>query len=388
MQNRRTWAEINLDALKQNIQNIRKITEKHAMVMAVVKADAYGHGVVECARTLLENGADRLAVACIDEAVQLRHAGIMAPVLILGASFPEEAPDIVQYDIMPAVFSYSLARVLSEEAVRQKKIVKLHVKIDTGMTRIGYVAGIEDETIIHEILKIAELPNVEVEGIFTHFAAADEKADTYTNLQFSRFMAICAALEKAGLKIPVRHCANSAAIMMYPHMHLDMVRAGIILYGFYPSAEVDKTRLPLKRVMTLKARITRVETPGPERGVSYGIEYITGQNTKIATVPIGYADGYTRLLNRKAKMIAKGKIVPVIGRICMDQCMIDVTNVHNINTGDEVIIFGADTVTADDLADMLGTINYEVICMVAKRVPRVYFENGEAVTTLNYLSKL
>lgn len=237
-------------------------------------------------------------------------------------------------------------------------------------------------------MRIAALPNVEVEGIFTHFAAADEKEEEYTHLQFSRFMAVCDALEKAGLKIPVRHCANSAAIMMYPQMHLDMVRAGIILYGFYPSADVDKTRLPLKRVMTLKTRITRIETPGSQRGVSYGIEYITGQGTKIATVPVGYADGYTRLLNRKAKMIANGKIVPVIGRICMDQCMIDVTNVHNINTGDEVIIFGADTVTADDLADMLGTINYEIVCMIAKRVPRVYFENGEAVTTVNYLSKL
>ncbi len=388
MQNRRTWAEIDLDALKENIQNIRKITEKDAMVMAVVKADAYGHGVVECARALLENGADRLAVACVDEAVQLRHAGIQAPVLILGASFPEEAAEIVEYGIMPAVFSYALAECLSEEAVRQNKTVKLHIKIDTGMTRIGYVAGVEDVKIVEEILRIAALPNVEVEGIFTHFAAADEKEEEYTHLQFSRFMAVCDALEKAGLKIPVRHCANSAAIMMYPQMHLDMVRAGIILYGFYPSADVDKTRLPLKRVMTLKTRITRIETPGSQRGVSYGIEYITGQGTKIATVPVGYADGYTRLLNRKAKMIANGKIVPVIGRICMDQCMIDVTNVHNINTGDEVIIFGADTVTADDLADMLGTINYEIVCMIAKRVPRVYFENGEAVTTVNYLSKL
>ena len=388
MQNRRTWAEIDLDALKENIHNIRKITEKKAMIMAVVKADAYGHGVLECARTLLENGADQLSVACADEAIQLRHAGISAPVLILGASFLEEARQIVQYDIMPAVFSYELAAALSAEAVRQRKAVKLHIKIDTGMTRIGYVAGSENEKIIAEILKIAQLPNVEVEGIFTHFATADEKNDTYTRLQFTRFTALCGELEQAGLRIPVRHCANSAAIMMYPEMHLDMVRAGIILYGLYPSQEVDQSRLPLKRVMTLKARITRIETPGPDRGVSYGIEYITGRETRIATVPIGYADGYTRLLNHKAKMNANGKIVPVVGRICMDQCMIDVTNVHTINTGDEVIIFGADTVTADDLAALLGTINYEIICMVAKRVPRVYFKNGEAVTTLNYLSKL
>lgn len=388
MQNHRTWAEIDLDALKHNIQNIRKITQKQAMVMAVVKADAYGHGVVECAKTLLENGADRLGVACVDEAIQLRHAGISAPILILGASFAGEAEEIVKYDIMPAVFSEELAEVLSEEAARQNKTVKLHIKIDTGMTRIGYVAGEDDEKIVNEILEIAKLPHVEIEGIFTHFATADEKDDSYTRLQFARFMAVCDMLAAKGLRIPVRHCANSAAIMMYPEMHLDMVRAGIILYGFYPSGDVDRGRLPLKRIMTLKAQITRIETPGPKRGVSYGGEYITDQNTKIATVPIGYADGYTRLLNHKAKMIANGKIVPVIGRICMDQCMIDVTNVHTIHTGDEVIIFGADTVTADDLASMLGTINYEVVCMVAKRVPRVYFENGEAVTILNYLSKL
>lgn len=384
----RTWAEIDLDALKQNIQNIRKITQKSAKVMAVVKADAYGHGVVECARTLLENGADRLAVACVSEAVQLRHSGIRAPILILGASFPEEAAEIVQYDIAPAVFSYDLAAALSAEAVYQNKIVRLHIKIDTGMTRIGYVAGVDDEKIIAEILQIAKLPNVEIEGIFTHFATADEENPAYTKTQFSRFMAVCDALKAKGLSIPIRHCANSAAIMMYPEMHLDMVRAGIILYGFYPSMAVDRTRLSLKRVMTLKAKITRIETPGKNRGVSYGAEYITGPDTKIATVPIGYADGYTRLLNGKAKMIANGEIVPVIGRICMDQCMIDVTNVNTIHTGDEVIIFGADTVTADDLAELLGTINYEIVCMLDKRVPRVYLQDGEAVTTLNYLSKL
>ncbi|HIU48261.1 MAG TPA: alanine racemase [Candidatus Avimonoglobus intestinipullorum] len=386
--NSRTWAEINLDALAHNMQNIRAATDKNAMVMAVVKADAYGHGVLECAKVLLENGADRLAVSCMDEAIQLRRAGFSVPVLILGALFEDEADDAVKYDITPTVFSKASAKLLSDAAVKQGKTAKAHIKIDTGMARIGYVAGIDDAAVVAEILEIAALPNLELEGIFTHFATADERQEDYTRLQFARFMKLCNMLEEAGLYIPVRHAANSAAVMMYPEMHLDMVRPGIILYGFYPSEEVDRTRLALEKVMTVKSRVTMVKQLGKEHGVSYGKEYITSRDTKIATVPIGYADGYTRLLKNKAKMIANGKIVPVIGRICMDQCMIDVTSVHNISTGDEVIIFGTDTITADDLAKMLGTISYEIICMIAKRIPRVYFKNGEAVTTLNYLSKL
>ena len=386
--NTRTWAEIDLDALKFNIGEIRKITDKNAMVMAVVKADGYGHGAVECSKLLLENGADRLAVSCFDEAIQLRRAGIDAPILILGASFDEETDAIVENDITACVFSYDFAKELSESAKKYSKTAKIHIKIDTGMSRIGYVAADDDERVVDEIIKISQLPNIELEGVFSHLSTADEADGEYTMLQFKRFCSLCEMIEKRGLNIPVKHIANSAAIMMYPKMHLDMVRAGIIIYGLYPSDEVDKSRLKLKRVMRLKSRITMIKELMENRGVSYGKMYITERKTKVATVPVGYADGYTRMLNGKAKMIANGTPVDVIGKICMDQCMIDVTNVHNIKAGDEVVIFGADTVTADTLAKNIGTINYEIVCMISKRIPRIYIKDGRTVRTLNYLSKL
>ncbi len=384
--NTRTWAEINMDALKENIINIRKITKKDAMVMAVVKADAYGHGAVNVANLLLKNGADRLAVADLDEALELRDAGIRAEILILGASFSEDVKDLVSNDITAAVFSYDFAKLLSDEAVRQKKTAKIHIKLDTGMSRIGYVAGENDDELTDEILKISKLPNIFIEGIFSHFATSDEKDSSYTKKQFDEFLKVCNELNKKGLSIPIRHIANSAAIMSYPEMHLDMVRAGIILYGFYPSNEVDKNIIKLKPVMTLKSRITLIKEIS-DRGVSYGKTYIAPKGTKVATVPLGYADGYTRMLNGKAEMVAGGIKVKVIGRICMDQCMIDVTNVHNIKVDDEVIIFGDGLLTADDLAESLGTINYEIICMVARRVPRKYICEGKVVSTVNYLTE-
>ena len=384
--NMRTWAEIDLDALKSNIENIRKITDKKSMIMAVVKADAYGHGAVNVAKHLLKNGADRLAVADLDEAVELRRAGIDAPILILGASFDEDCEMLVKYDITPAVFLYDFAKKLSDAAKKLGKTAKVHIKIDTGMSRIGYVSGVDDEAVTEEILKISKLPNIFIEGIFSHFATSDEKDSAYTKKQFSEFMAVCGLLKKKGLDIPIRHIANSAAIMMYPETHLEMVRAGIILYGFYPSEEVNKDKLALERVMTLKSRITLIKEI-KDRGVSYGKTYIARRNTKVATVPVGYADGYTRLLNNKAKIAVNGEPVDVIGRICMDQCMIDVTNVHNINIGDEVIIFGKEVVTADEIAESLGTINYEIVCMLSRRIPRVYICEGKVVSTVNYLTE-
>ncbi len=384
--NTRTWAEINMNALEENVSNIRKITDKNAMIMAVVKADAYGHGAINVAKCLLAHGADRLAVSELDEAIELRRAGIDAEILILGASFDEECDQLVKYDITPAVFTKSFAEKLSEAAKKQGKTAKLHIKLDTGMSRIGFLAGVDDEKTTDEIIEISKLPNIFVEGIFSHFATSDEKDRSYTDLQFERFMKVCDMLKNKGLDIPVRHIANSAAIMMYPETHLEMVRAGIILYGFYPSEDVDKTKLPLRRVLTLKSRITHIKEI-ENRGVSYGRTYIADKKTKVATVPVGYADGYTRMLNNNAKIIANGKAVKVIGRICMDQCMIDVTNVHNISTGDEVIIFGEDIVTADDLAQSLGTINYEIVCMLSRRIPRVYLYNGKVVATVNYLTE-
>ncbi len=383
----RTWAEVNIDALKNNIRNIKGIIGK-SRLMAVVKADAYGHGYRECCRVMTEVGVDAFAVAMLDEAKEIRRAGMDTPILILGMSAPEEADEIVKYDIMPNVSNTEFARTLSESAVRLGKSVKIHLKIDTGMSRVGFVAGDDNTALVAEILEISRLPGIEIDGIFSHFACADEENPDYTRFQFERFTNLTDELESAGLKIPCKHIANSAAIMMYPEMHLDMVRAGVILYGYYPSEEVDKSRLALMPVMTLKSRVSFLKTVGGGVGVSYGKTYITDRNTKIATVPVGYADGYLRCLSQKAKMNFGGKLCKVIGRICMDQCMIDVTNVNNINVGDEVIIFGDGQITADNIAEWMNTINYEVLCLVSKRIPRIYKENGRERTALNYLEKL
>lgn len=382
---KRTWAEVNLDAIAHNIKEIRKITAPGAQIMAVVKADAYGHGFLEVTKTLLENGADRLAVAVLQEGKQLRSRGVTVPILILGASGEETAEEIINFDITPSVFTYDFAKALSYEAEKKEKVTKIHIKIDTGMSRIGFLAGENNEEIVEEILKISRLPYIEIEGIFSHFATSDEYDREYTLLQYSRFTDVCDMLEDRGLRIPIKHICNSAGIMMYPEMHLDMVRPGVILYGMYPSDEVDKGRLELIPAMTLKSTITHVKEVEAGRGVSYGKEYITDRKIKIATVPIGYADGYLRRLAKNGKMIVNGTKVPILGRICMDQCMIDVTNVHNIDKGDEVIIFGREGVTVDDLAKWLETINYEVSCVIGKRIPRIYIKNGEAVKILNYL---
>ena len=382
---KRTWAEVDLDAIAHNIKEIRKITNPNAKIMAVVKADAYGHGFLEVAKTLLENGADRLAVAVLQEGKQLRSRGVTVPILILGASGEEAVEDLINFDITPSVFTYEFSKALSYEAERKEKVTKIHIKIDTGMSRIGFLAGEDNEEIVDEIIKISKLPYIEIEGIFSHFATSDEYDKSYTLLHYGRFMDVCNRLEEKGLNIPIKHICNSAAIMMYPEMHLDMVRPGVILYGMYPSDEVDKSRLDLIPAMTLKSTITHIKEVEPGRGVSYGKEYITDKKTKIATVPIGYADGYLRKLAKHGKMIVDGVKVPIIGRICMDQCMIDVTNVHNIDKGDEVIIFGREGVTVDDLAEWLETINYEVSCVIGKRIPRIYTKDGKAVKVLNYL---
>lgn len=385
--NTRTWAEIRLDYLKDNMREIRRITSEKSRIMAVVKADAYGHGAVECSKALLNSGANMLGVACCNEAMQLRNAGIDAPILILGASFEEEIEELILNNIAFSVFSYEFAKKASEIGERLHKKAIIHIKLDTGMSRIGYVTGVNDAAVVDEIVKIYSLSYIEIEGIFSHFATADERDGEYTRLQFERFTAVCDRLSEVGVNIPIRHIANSAAIMMYPETHLDMVRAGVILYGLYPSDEVDKSRLKLKSVMSVKSRITHIKEICDNRGVSYGKTYITGGKTKIATIPVGYADGYTRMLGTRAKILVNGEPREVIGRICMDQCMIDATNVNNISVGDEVVIFGEKTITADTLAEWMGTINYEIVCMISKRIPRIFSENGRRVSVLNYLGR-
>ena len=381
----RTWAEINIDALISNFREIRRITDKNSKIMATVKADAYGHGYLEVARALANEGADAFSVALIEEAIQLRKSGIEQPVLVLGIIPKEFFCEAIENDISLTVFSKETAMELSAIAQKCNKTAKIHIKLDTGMSRLGYVIGDDNEDVAEEIIEISKIPAIKIEGVFSHFSTSDEKDARYTLLQLERFKRVCSSLKEKGLSDLICHIANSAAIMMYPDSHMDMVRPGIILYGLYPSDEVDRTKLSLKPVMTLKTKITNIKTLEKGRGISYGKEYITDGPTKVATVSIGYADGYVRSASKEGMMLVSGQKVRILGRICMDQCMIDVTDVNNINVGDEVIVFSDKEILADDVAKWTSTINYEVVCLVSKRIPRVYIRNGEAVGKLNYL---
>lgn len=382
----RAWAEVDLDAIAHNVREIRRITSKKAEIMGVVKADGYGHGVMEVARTLLDNGVSRLAVSMLDEAIQLRKNGITVPILILSYTDPKRAEEIILNDVTQTVFSHDLARALSEAAVKLNKSIRIHIKIDTGMTRVGFMPGY---SAVKNVVEISKLPGIIVEGLFTHFASADEKDKSYTYMQFERFMSICSELNRIGVYIPIKHAANSAGVMEFPEMHLDLVRPGIILYGMYPSDEVDKTKIDLKPAMTLKANITLVKDVEKDTCISYGRIFTTKRQSKIATIPIGYADGYTRLLNNKAKVLINGEEAPVVGKICMDQCMVDVTDLKSeVRVGDEVVLFGSQgdkCITVEDIAASIGTVNYEIVCIIGKRIPRFYLKDGKISKVLNYL---
>lgn len=379
------WAEIDLDAIKNNIQEVRRITSSNTLVTGVIKANAYQHGAIDVAKVLLENGADRLAVAFIDEALELRQHGIDAPLLILGNTEAQRAQEIVEKDIQQTVFTYELAKALSDEATKQQKEAKIHIKVDSGMGRIGFLP---EEASLDTIEEILALPNLVFEGLFTHFATADDADKTYSQEQFKRYTFIKEGLEKRGLKANINHVANSAATLDMPDYHLDMVRAGVILYGVWPSNEVQKDRISLKPAMSLKCRVVNVKSLDDQESISYGRTYFTKGVKKIATLPLGYADGFTRLLSNKTEVLIKGKRAPIVGNICMDQCMIDVSDIPDVHIGDEVVIFGQqghDTISVDDIAAILGTIGYEVLCMTHRRVPRVYLQNGQIDHTLNYL---
>ncbi len=382
---RAAWAEVDLDALAHNMREVRRLAQKGALVTAVIKADGYGHGAKKIAQTLLDNGADRFAIAVLDEGIELRRAGFKVPILVLGYTDKERAEEVIYNDLEQAVYSWDLAEALSKEAVKHGKTVKLHIKVDTGMGRIGLQP---DKDSVQLIKKISQLPNAAIEGIFTHFAVADAVDKAYTEGQYEKFNWICAELEKENVKINVRHCGNSATIIDLPDMHLNMVRAGIMLYGLKPSDEVMLDKLELRQVMSLKVRISHVKEIDAGQSVSYGRRFIAEEKRKIASLPIGYADGYTRMLSGKAEALVKGKKVPVVGRICMDQCMIDVTGIEDVKVGDEVVLFGKQNgnfIHIDELAEKLGTINYEIVCMISKRVPRVYIKGGKIVDVLNYL---
>lgn len=381
---RPVWAEIDLDAIKFNIENIKKIS-KEREVVAVVKADAYGHGAVDIIPTLLENGASRLAVAMISEALELRNNNIDAPIMILGYTPLEYGKELIENDIEQTVYDLDYAKRLSEVAESLGKKAKIHIAIDTGMGRIGFLPGEKTVSIIEEIVNLKGIDTI---GMFTHFATADEEDKTYTYEQFSKITSIIDALKEKKIEIPFKHVSNSGAIMDMPETFLEGVRAGIIIYGYYPSDEVEKNNLPLKRVLTLKTKVSHVKELEKNMYISYGRTFKTSRKSIIATIPVGYADGYSRLLSGKAKVIINGKAASVVGRICMDQCMVDVTDIGEVKVGDEVILLGEQDgikYDADDMAKDMGTINYEIICMLKQRIPRVYLKKGKVVKVRNYI---
>lgn len=369
--------EIDLDNLANNIKEIRRFVGEETLIMAIVKANAYGHGAVTCGKVFLENGADRLGVSVLSEGIELREAGITAPILLLNYTPPTQYRELLEYDLTPTIYKYEDAKFLSQEALKLNKNAKIHIKIDTGMHRIGLLP----QEAIGEIEKIVALPNIEVEGIYTHFSTADEEDKSQTKMQYNNFKWVLNKLEELGIQIPIKHVSNSATILDLPEYKLDMVRPGIILYGLYPSDFVNKDLLNLKPAMTFKTYISHIKTLEEGEGVSYGRKFITTRRSKIATLPLGYADGFSRLLSGRARVLVKGKRVPVVGNICMDQLMIDVTDVEDIDLDAEVILFGYghNHPRVEELAEELGTINYEILCMVSKRVPRIYLKGGRVV---------
>ncbi|MBA7563280.1 alanine racemase [Candidatus Atribacteria bacterium 1244-E10-H5-B2] len=380
-----TWAEVNLDAIAQNVRNIKKLIGEKKELMAVVKGNAYGHDILEISSVVLRNGASRLAVARLEEGIFLRKAGIDVPILILGLTLKQQAELLVSYSITPTVSEYGMIEKLSESAFKKDKKVKVHLKVDTGMGRIGIFL----HDIISFIKRIRDLKNVEIEGIFTHFSIADEKDKTITEEQFRKFIGVLTVLDKEGIRIPVKHVGNSATLLNFPHMWLDLIRPGISIYGLYPSTEVQKA-VKLIPAHSFKTRIVFLKELSAGEYISYGRTYTTTKRrTKVASLPVGYADGYNRLLSNKGEVLVRGRRFPVIGRVCMDQCMIDVTNLSQVKIGDEVVLWGRqgeEEITVEEIAEKIGTINYEIVHMPdKKRVPKLFIKEGKPYKIKNML---
>ena len=384
MEDQLTWAEIDLSAVAHNVRELRRITHANARLMVAVKANAYGHGAVEVARTALDNGAEALGVARLQEGIELRDAGLTAPILVFGYTPPSQTMVLHQYDLKQTVYALPTAETMSEVAVSNGIKIKVHLKVDTGMGRLGMLPDSRryidpglpaDKTALADVLAINDLGGLELEGVMTHFATADSRDKTYAREQFACFQAFLADLDQAGLTVPIKHAANSGAIIDMPETHLDMVRAGISLYGLYPSDEVDKSRLTLKPAMSLKTRIIHLKRVPAGFNISYGCTYTTSAPTTIATVALGYADGYNRLLSSQGHMLVRGCKVPIVGRVCMDLTMLDVGAVPQVALEDEVVALGcqkAEEITVDEVANTLNTINYEVVSTITKRVPRLF----------------
>lgn len=375
MQNSRVYAGINLSAVLHNLEEMHKNINNDTKIVAVIKTDGYGHGALPIAKAIEQVPyLWGYAVATADEAMALVDDGRKKPILILGISFAEQFDAIVRNDIRPCVCDFETAKKLSEIAVSKNKICHIHIKIDTGMSRIGFQVNQETANIIFEISK---LPKIKIEGLFTHFANADESDKYLTNCQMDLFGQMCTMLKERGIDIPIKHCSNSAGIVDIPEANMNMVRAGIILYGLWPSDEVNKNNIDLEPVMSLKSHISYVKDLEAGRRVSYGGTYITPETQKIATVPVGYGDGYARSLSNKGYVLVRGQRAPICGRICMDQFMIDVSHIEGVRVGDAVTLLGQDgkeRITMEELGDISERFNYEFACLITPRVPRVYYE--------------
>lgn len=383
----RICANINLDSIEKNMQNMKANIGSEVKVISVIKADGYGHGAVPIAR--MYEKYDYMwgfATATAEEALILRNNNITKPILVLGYVFPCHYEKIVENDIRIAVFNYEMAEMLSKQAVRQNKICRIHIKIDTGMGRIGFLCN--DES-INEIVKISKLPNIETEGLFAHFAKADEKDKASAMCQLEKYKDFSDKLKENQVDISLHHCSNSAGIIDIKEANLDAVRAGITIYGLYPSDEVKKENVRLYPAMELKSHIVHIKKVPPKTGISYGWTYITDKDSIIATIPVGYADGYPRALSNKGYVLIKGQKAPIVGRVCMDQMMVDITGLKDINLYDEVTLIGNDgslSISVEELGDLSGRFNYEFVCDIGKRVPRVYYKNGKIIETKEYFN--
>lgn len=384
---RPTVAEISLDALESNIGAFRKHLAAGTLLLASVKANAYGHGAVEVARSAISAGADYLGVAFLDEAMQLRASGIEAPILVLGYTPPEGLSIAREQDITITLYREDSLDEVAKLSSTGKKL-KAHVKIDSGMGRLGLLPGVEAERFLERAFK---LPQLIVEGLYTHFARADEMDKSYTMLQQQRFQSVIDYVKKSGMPISIIHSSNSAAGIDLPEQVGSMLRLGISMYGLYPSVEVNARMIRLDPVLTLKTAIVHVKSLRPGEGISYGTRYFTQRDESIGTLPVGYADGFSRMLSGKAEALVRGRRVPVLGTICMDQCMIRLNDAEKddeprIVAGEEVVLIGRQGdafLSVEEVAAKLGTINYEVTCMIAARVPRVYLRGGEVVSVVN-----
>ena len=383
----RASACISLDALAYNIGQVRSMISPGTKLMCIVKADAYGHGACALAGRLLEMGADSFAVGTVEEGIELRRCGVKAPILILGYSSKEQLEDIIRNDLTSSVFTYAMAKDLDCAANELGMTASIEISIDTGMNMIGFLP---DEDSVKRITMIASLlKNLKIQGIFTYFSTADSEEGDMPMQQAQRFTWMLKRLEESGVSIPCRHCANSAAIMKYPELNMDMVSAGIILYGLYPSDAIDPAPLSLKPVLTLKSHVVYIKTVPKGAKIGYGAAFTCQRETRVATIPVGYADGYPRAMSNCGHVLIGGNRYPIIGRICMDQLMVDITDAEDeIRQCDEVILFGkqgSEEITVEEIAEASASCNYEFVCGISRRVPRVYYQHGKAVQVVNYL---